>query len=165
MANIVKIFMDALNPRKMYLWMFLLVILLLAGGIYIYKQNYTELLISNEHKNIPNTGSSDDIQIMFFTVDWCPHCKKAITPWNDFSASHHNKRINNVNVSCIKYDMTEKDSSDSAAYSEYKIALAMGEKYKVDGFPTIKMLKGGQVIDFDAKITSYSLEKFVENMT
>ncbi len=102
---------------------------------------------------------------MFFTVDWCPHCKKAVTPWNDFSTSHHNKRINNVNVTCIKYDMTEKDASDPVAYKEYKTAVAMGEKYKVDGFPTIKMLKDGQVIDFDAKITSYSLEKFVENMT
>lgn len=164
MANIVKIFMDALNPRKMYLWMGFLLILLFAGGIYVYRQNYNELVKGIEHKNIPNSGSSDDIQILFFTVDWCPHCKNAATPWNDFSTSHHNKRINNVNVQCIKYDITEKDKDDPA-YNDYKTALGMVEKYKVEGYPTIKMLKGSSVIDFDAKISSYSLERFVENMT
>jgi thiol-disulfide isomerase/thioredoxin len=164
MANIVKIFMDALNPRKMYLWMFLLLIMLVAGGLYIYKHNYTDLIIGNKHKNIPNSGSGDDIQILFFTVDWCPHCKKAATPWNDFSASHNNKQINNVNVQCIKYDITEKEKTDPG-YNDYKNSLAMVDMYKVEGYPTIKMLKDGQVIDFDAKITSYSLERFVENMT
>ena len=156
--------MDALNPRKMYLWMFLLIILLLAGGIYVYRKNYTDLLTGNENKNIPNSGSSDDIKIMFFTVDWCPHCKKAATPWNDFSTSHNNKRINNVNVQCIKYDITEKEKTEPG-YSDYKKALGMVDKYKVEGYPTIKMLKGDKTIDFDAKISSYSLEKFVENMT
>ena len=163
MPSIVKIFIDALNPRKFYIWMFVLVILLIVGGSYVYKNNYLDMLNLNVTKDIPNTGSTDNIQILFFTVDWCPHCKKALTPWNNFTANHHNKQIKNAHVSCIKYDMTEKNPEDSD-YKEYQIAKSMGEKYKVDGFPTIKMLKGDQVIDFDAKISSYSLEKFVENM-
>ena len=163
MPNIVQIFKDFLNPRKFYLWMFFLVILLIIGGSYVYKKNYLDMINVGSKKNIPNTGSTDNIQILFFTVDWCPHCKKASTPWDNFVANHHNKQFNNAHITCIKYDMTEKDAQESG-YKEYQIAKSMGEKYKIEGFPTIKMLKGDQVIDFDAKITSYSLEKFVENM-
>jgi thiol-disulfide isomerase/thioredoxin len=162
MPNIVKIFIDALNPRKFYMWMCFLVLILIIGGYYVYKNNYLDM-INIANKNIPNTGTTENIQILFFTVDWCPHCKNAQTPWNNFHANHNNKQIKNAHITCIKYDMSEKDQTDTD-YRDYTIAKSMGEKYKVDGFPTIKMIKGDQVIDFDAKITSYSLEKFVENM-
>jgi hypothetical protein len=46
----------------------------------------------------------------------------------------------------------------------YTDAKAMGEKYNVDSFPTVKMVAGNQTIDFDAKISTYALEQFVENM-
>jgi glutaredoxin len=163
MASIVKIFLDYLNPRKFYLWIFLLILMLLVGGYFVYNRNYNSLKNSAETKNIPNSGTSSDIRIMFFTADWCPHCKQAKTPWNDFKAGYHNKRINDIQISCIEYNMTEKDTDDPK-YQEYHIAKGMGDKYKVDGFPTIKMLRGSQVIDYDAKITSFALEKFVENM-
>lgn len=163
MPNIVKVFMEALNPRKFYIWMFFLVILLLIGGYYVYKNNYMDVLNSSTKKNIPNTGSSDNIQILFFTVDWCPHCEKAKTPWTSFKNSHHNKQIKNARINCIEYNMTEKEVGDEG-YKEYLTAKSIGAQYNIDGFPTIKMLKGDQVIDFDAKITTYSLERFVENM-
>ncbi len=38
------------------------------------------------------------------------------------------------------------------------------DSYKVDGFPTIKMLKGNEVIDFDANPTMDSLEQFVSSV-
>ena len=44
------------------------------------------------------------------------------------------------------------------------VAKGYQDRYNVEGYPTIKMLYGNQVIDFDAKITTYSLEKFLDNM-
>jgi hypothetical protein len=38
------------------------------------------------------------------------------------------------------------------------------DQYKVDGFPTIKLVKGNQVIDFDAKPTSQSITQFLNNV-
>jgi hypothetical protein len=38
-------------------------------------------------------------------------------------------------------------------------------EYDIKGYPTIKMRKGNDVIDFDAKITATSLEEFLQNMT
>mgnify|MGYP003303255300 CR=1 FL=1 len=39
----------------------------------------------------------------------------------------------------------------------------MCDEYKIDGYPTIKMLKDGQTIDFDAKPTIENLTSFVES--
>ena len=38
----------------------------------------------------------------------------------------------------------------------------MCDKYGIEGYPTIKMLKNEQIIDFDAKPTIENLTKFVE---
>jgi len=88
-------------------------------------------------------------------VDWCPHCKKALPDWNQFSAQYDGKEVNGYRIECVDMDCTEETS---------KVASAINE-YKIDSYPTIKMKKGDEVIEFDSKITKYSLEQFVENMT
>jgi glutaredoxin len=157
MANITTIFLNYLNPRKIYLWSFLLIVLLVIAGYYVYKKNYSKVMNQKGTGNIPNANTGSQVQILLFTVDWCPHCKKARTPWEDFKTGYHNKRIGDYTVTCVEYNVTEGNAN-------YDNAKAMQDKYEVDSYPTVKMLKGGQVIDFDAKITTYSLEKFVENM-
>ena len=37
--------------------------------------------------------------------------------------------------------------------------------YNIEGYPTVKMKKGNDMIDFDAKITIDSLKEFIENVT
>lgn len=163
MASLVKLFLEYLNPRKIYLWMFLLVILLAVAAYYIYNKNKDKIRDAKRNKDVPNASGSGDVEIMFFTVDWCPHCKNAKTPWNDFKAGYHNKRIGDTLITCKEYNVTEK-SEGEPGYDSYKVAENAQDKYKVDGFPTVKMRRGAQIIDFDAKITTYALEKFVENM-
>lgn len=159
MASFVNLLITQyLNPRKMYIWCFLLVCLLLSGVYYVYNNN---TVLSKT--NIPNNGSTENVQILYFTVDWCPHCKKAKTPWNDFKNGYNNKKIKNTTVQCIEYNVTEKTETD-ADFQKYKTAQAMTEKYKIDSFPTIKMVRGTQIIDFDAKISTFALEKFVDDM-
>jgi glutaredoxin len=97
---------------------------------------------------------------MIFTVDWCPHCKKAKDPWNTFVEGHHNKIYNKHTITCVEYNLTESKSTGVADPA----AVSAQAKYKVEGYPTIKMIKDGQTIDFDAKITTYSLQKFLEDM-
>ena len=40
----------------------------------------------------------------------------------------------------------------------------MMETYKVEGFPTIKLVKGDQVIDFEAKPTESTLTQFLNTI-
>jgi hypothetical protein len=40
----------------------------------------------------------------------------------------------------------------------------MMDKYSVEGYPTIKLLKDGQVIEYDAKIDKKTLEQFLNTV-
>jgi hypothetical protein len=37
-------------------------------------------------------------------------------------------------------------------------------KYKIEGYPTIKLLKGDQVIEYDAKPTKSTMEQFLHTV-
>ena len=92
---------------------------------------------------------------MFFHADWCPHCKKAQPEWNTFKSQYDGTTVNGYVIKCVDINCTnEKDSSVTASINEYKI----------ESYPTVKMLKDNQVIEFDSKITNTSLNSFVETM-
>jgi len=158
-----SIIMDFIDKYKFYAWMLLLVVLLFIGFLYVYRKNFNKLLNNKEIKNIPNSGSGNDVEIIMFTVDWCPHCKKAKSAWNDFVNGYNNKMIGTKHIYCKEINLTSKDQGDRG-YEDYKKAEVIAKRYNIDGYPTIKMIDGDNVIDFDAKITTYALERFVEDM-
>lgn len=164
MASITKLFLEFWNPKKIYMWIFVLVILLGIGAYYVYNKSYAKTMKFKKLSDIPNASSSGSVQIMFFTVDWCPHCRNAKTPWEDFVKGYHNKKVNGKIVVCKTFNMTEIEDENDPKYKDYMEAKSIGDKYKIDGFPSIKMRQGDNVVDFDAKITTYALEQFVENM-
>jgi glutaredoxin len=146
--------MDYINPKKMYFWILLLLLLLGFGAYHIFSQNKKNKKI----QDVPNSeGSNGDVEVMIFTVDWCPHCKNAKAPWNDFKNTYHGKKVNGRVVRCSTYDLTEGNP-------DYEKNNQVAKKYGIDGYPTLKMVKDGEVIEFDAKISTYSLERFVEDM-
>jgi thioredoxin-related protein len=158
--------------KMSFMWYVLLIIGLLIIVYYIYTKYVNS---STNEKDIPNylhskekmsnedTVATTHAKVMMFTVDWCPHCKKAKEPWEDFKNSHQNKIVKGTRINCIEYNMTEKKPGEEG-YEDYIVAKATGDKYEVDGFPTLKMEKEDNVIDFDAKITTTALQEFLENM-
>lgn len=160
---ITTIFMNWLNPRKMYFWIGLLVILLVSAAVYVYTENITNVKYNGSKKNVPNSaGTGGDVRILFFSVDWCPYCKKAKTPWNDFKIGYNQKMIRGRRIVCQEYNGTE--STTETPNPGYENAKNLIDKYEVKGYPTIIMLKDGEKIEFDAKVTTYSLEKFIDDM-
>jgi thiol-disulfide isomerase/thioredoxin len=98
-------------------------------------------------------GDKDAI-LYFFHVDWCPHCKSALPEWKSFLESGFNGReIGDYKLVCKEIDCTNEDNSEVMTYIN---------KYKISSFPTVKLLKDGEVYDFEAKIKENSLEQFVE---
>ena len=157
---ITTIFLNWLNPRKFYFWIGLFIILLISAGFYVYIGNIKKAKYNKEVKNIPNAGIQGEVRLLFFTVDWCPYCTKAKTPWGDFKTGYHQKIIKGRRIVCEEYNATE-NTPDKVAYAE---ATTLIDKYDITGYPTIIMLKDGEKIEFDAKITTYSLERFIEDM-
>ena len=158
-------FFSFLNPKKITFWLVFLGILLCAG---IYYTAYKKVSNPNPRnaEDVANSSGTTggDVEVLMFKVDWCPHCKKAEPAWNDFKNTYHGKKIKGRNIRCKTLDLTEKSENDPIAKKNENIAKDYAEKYKVEGYPTIKMIKDGQVIEFDAKVSTFALEKFVDDM-
>lgn len=110
---------------------------------------------NNERDTYSSQNSnSKDAEIMLFYVDWCPHCKTAKPAWNDVKSEYENKTINGYKVI-----FTEINCTEETAEVEHLM-----NKYNIEGFPTIKLLKDGQVVEYDAKPTKETLTQFLNTV-
>ena len=105
------------------------------------------------NKEIVDTGvdspDSDIIDIMYFYTTWCPYCKKARPEWDKFKSQWEDIGFGGYD---IRFSEVDCDINEAAA-----------DKYNVDGYPTIKMVKNKKVIDYDAKPELTSLNKFLKS--
>jgi thiol-disulfide isomerase/thioredoxin len=99
-------------------------------------------------------ASGKGAELLFFYADWCPHCKAAKPIWNELKSEYQNKTINGYQVV-----FTEIDCSTETAEVDQ-----MMNKYNVEGYPTIKLLKDGQVIEYDAKPSKATLTQFLNTV-
>lgn len=103
-----------------------------------------------------DTGSDDNksAELLFFYADWCPHCKTAKPIWNDLKTEYQNKTINGYRVV-----FTDINCSEETAEVD-----KMMNQYSVEGYPTIKLIKDGQVIEYDAKPSKDTLNQFLNTV-
>jgi len=127
--------------------------------IYIYRTYAVPLIYKKNKPNLEHNTemgiNKQTVEVLFFYADWCPHCKKAKPHWNNLKNSEkvgQGRRVNNYSIVYTEVDCTD----DKASGIQEKLS-----KFKVDGFPTIKMVKGTEVIEFDAKPEFEILEGFV----
>ena len=151
MFNKLKSFIPSFNMKTICI--IALVIILLLIVFYIYSSQKSS--ISQSKENFEN--DSDDkhnAELMFFSVDWCPHCKTAKPEWEQLKAEYKDKKINGYNIIFTDIDCTKETPQIEKLMNTYKI----------EGYPTIKLLKDGQVIDYDAKPTKDTLVKFLNTV-
>ena len=69
--------------------------------------------------------------------------------------SMYDKLVNGYKVSCVGINCTNEDDANTNEYIN---------KFNIEGYPTIKMLKDNKVIDFESRITTSSLNSFLDTM-
>ena len=121
---------------------------------YISPSLTTKYKPNSEQIPVGSGGPSNKAELLFFYADWCPHCKAAKPIWNDLKAEYENKTINGYQVI-----FTEIDCSEETAEVE-----KLMNQYNIEGYPTIKLLKDGQVIEYDAKPSKETLTKFLNTV-
>jgi thiol-disulfide isomerase/thioredoxin len=99
-------------------------------------------------------GNGNTAELLFFYAEWCPHCKTAKPIWNDLKAEYENKTINGYKVV-----FTDVNCSEETAEVD-----KMMNQYNVEGYPTIKLLKDGQIIEYDAKPSKETLTQFLNTV-
>lgn len=134
----------------------IMIIIFILLGIYVVRKYGDKFIKTKRFNDIANESPSDTpIRITMYSVDWCPHCKKAAPEWDAFENAYNKKIVNGYMVQCVKMDCT--DASDPTV----KAAVEANE---VDSYPTVILMRGNERFDFDAKITKGALEQFVETV-
>jgi thiol-disulfide isomerase/thioredoxin len=131
-----------------------LFILFIAAGLYYYYQ-VSPKLKTKYHPNSENMSTNENTaELLFFYADWCPHCKTAKPIWDELKTEYQNKAINGYKVI-----FTDINCSEETAEVE-----KMMNQYNIEGYPTIKLLKDGQIIEYDAKPSKETLTQFLNTV-
>jgi len=144
------------SKTKIFIGFTLSIIVLISIVLFYYyvvkkwKVQYKE---NKEHLNV-DADANKDAELILFSVDWCPHCKQAKPEWEQVKAEYNGTVVNGYSIVFTELNCT----------NETPDIEKMVEKYKIEGYPTIKLIKDGQVIEFDAKPTKSTLDKFIQTV-
>jgi protein disulfide-isomerase-like protein len=103
-------------------------------------QNY--ILQNNE--DVQNDEQKDKNNIILFYTEWCGHSRNFMPIWDEL-VEELNKI--NFNIKCVKIDC-DKDKDKCI-------------KYKVNGFPTVKLIVDNKEIEYTGKRNVESLKEFI----
>ncbi len=107
-----------------------------------------------ENKEFIDTKSAPrEATLLFFSTEWCPHCKTATAPWEAYKKSMGGDGaiVNDVVIHFREVDCDKEP--------------AVAAQYGIKGYPTIKFEEGKRVVEFDSKPTVPLLTEFVAQMT
>lgn len=147
-----------LRPYQNNIYIILALIIFITLGLYAYRKFARRVIEKSDLDNVSNaTGKgTGDAQIILFTVDWCPHCKSAAKPWQQFVEKYDNEMVNETTLRCITTNCTNEDDAD---------VIKQIKQYNINSYPSVKIIRADKtVVDYDAKITADNLETFVHAM-
>lgn len=159
-SNIMKSITDffATGNNKYLLFGVLFLVVLSAIIYYVYQSNLSPELTKffNQMKgqqvsSTSDTNAEEKTAILYlFKVDWCPHCKKAEPVFSDLEKQINGQKINDYSITFKVVDCEAEP--------------AMADRFNVTGFPTIKLDKHGEIIEYDAKPDKDNLLDFLKNV-
>mgnify|MGYP000170719036 CR=1 FL=1 len=154
MAGLVEVVQSLIRPYNKYLLIAFFLIISIVLSYYAYNKFYKNT-VANKFADVANANRRNkEVNVMFFHVDWCPHCKTALPEWNNFKKQYNDKEINGYVIKCQDIDCTSESSDVTSLMNQYEI----------ESYPTVKLLKDTNIIDFDSKITANTLDQFVNTM-
>lgn len=163
MATFYEVVGRIIQPYKT---IFLSVFLFVLFGVvaYFFYTYYLSNTINNrKYADVANmSGEKETILIYFFFADWCPHCKTAKPDWQQFTSKVNGTVVNGKSIKTVDVDCTDLENSADPAVTSVKQLIST---YKVAGFPTVFAVKDDKKIDYDAKVSLTTLNKFAEAIT
>lgn len=96
----------------------------------------------------------NEVEVLFFYTTWCPYSTKAIKEWKAFKEEYKKENVKS------KYTLAFTEVNGDDPNNEELL-----DKYKIKGYPTIKLKKDpDNVIELNAKISVESLKQFVHDV-
>ena len=153
---------DYVKPYKRYVLILTMIIIFGVAGMYAFKWSATPLFNEGMGSgsgsgsgsgggDIANYNDRRSVELYFFYADWCPHCTTAKPQWSAFKSSYEGNEVNGYKIKC-----NEVDCSDGTS--------PLIQTHNVNGYPTLIMVKDGDKINFDSKISTDNLTQFVNSV-
>lgn len=147
------------NDKKKVLIISFSVIILIVCGVFLYKYIQSQKGSKNMYKENADLDSSSGnsnytnktATVYFFYTTWCPHSLSAIPEWEAIVDKYTHNQVNGYTIKLIDVDCTKETVEIEN----------MVNKYDIEGYPTIKMVKDDQIIEFDAKAKFDNIDKFL----
>ena len=136
------------GSRKILMILFLVAVFI-GVALYIYS-TYISPKINPayiENRELVSDEPQKEAVLYFFYTTWCPHCKTAKPEWQKLKDEYENTPINNTRVIFREVDCDKEES--------------VADQYKVEGYPTVKLVKDSQIIEYDAKPKYDTLVEFL----
>lgn len=131
-------------------------ILLIVISYYMYKSfadGKTSFYANRE--NMPSDSNSNKTAtLMIFYADWCPVCKDAKPEWEAIKEEYDGKNVNGYTIHFVDHNCT----------TETEEINQLMDKYNIEGYPTVKLVKDNQIIEYDAKVTKSTLAQFLNTV-
>ena len=135
------------------------VVVLILVGLYFLVTNNNLLegfdsqpMELNHLTSRPNP-SANEVIVMLFYVDWCPHCVSTKPVWSRLVQEKNNTQVNGKNVTV---------SSCNCEGSEVEQETARDNN--IQGYPTIKCIKNGEIVDYSGPRDFDALSSWVNEM-
>jgi thiol-disulfide isomerase/thioredoxin len=93
-----------------------------------------------------------------FSVDWCPYSKKAKPVWKKLTDKYDGQEVNGVSLSVKEIDGDKQAQELENFESKYL------DGKKIDGYPSIYMVKDDKVVEYEAKPKLDTLTEFIQSV-
>ena len=142
---------EVFRDKKSRLFIAILIIIFTSAFVFVYKTYISKEHSLNREFIDSSKNTTKDVLILYFYTEWCPYCKQEsllseIKNFEDYITESNAK--NDFIITLTKIDC-DKNST-------------IADKYKVEGYPTIKLIYKNNVYNYYAKPTKDSLIQFVE---
>ena len=167
--NIFTYIYEKTRPYHYNIIVSILVIIFSLIAYYAYNKYFASRQKLTPYNDVANANEENNLaQIYFFHAQWCPHCQKAYPEWTKFATINNQSVINGYLVECIEVDCTgdngDVNPNDVGIGNTPQNTAELISKFNINSYPTIKLLKDGETIEFEAKITESSLQTFINTV-
>ena len=148
-----KIFLHRITyDKKQILFVTILIIIFILVSVFVYN-NYIKNFIEKNHsvnrEFVETRDTNNDVLILYFYTEWCPYCKQALSEIKKFE--EYITTLNATNDYIITLTKIDCDKSSTIA-----------DKYKIENYPSIKLIYKKEVYTYDAKPSKEHLKQFLE---
>ena len=145
--------------NRNFLIIMVVVAIFLGVAFYVYN-TYIAPRINPDF--VPNREFTDETSntadLYMFSVDWCPYSKKAKPVWKKLTEKYDGQEVNGISLSVKEIDGDKQATELENFESKYL------DGKKIDGYPSIYMVKDDKVVEYEAKPKLDTLTEFIQSV-